>query len=430
MDRTRIVVSPAISTGVTDGLLVGMSFLSGIIAARALGPAGRGEFAVVLLWPTLLAAVGGLGVREALTYYLASGQAAPSKLLGAALMSATFQSLLLVLIGILLIPIVTISYDSIVTRTSLIYLLFIPTNLIAQYSLGLLQGSLNLGAFNAVRLSVNIIYLTFLFFFLVTASVTVRNLTMAMLFANLCTALIGLGLAGRRFGISAALDRQLYRGLYRYGLKNHAGSLSSMLNQRVDQLIMSLLISTQNLGWYAVAVSVSSIVTTAAAAISAILFPKVAGSASGMQSPIAVRYSRVNVTVSAILAAFMALITPFALPIIYGRAYMPSVILAEVLIVGALFTAFGMSWAAILRGIGNPLATAQAELLALGMTGVGLVILLPSIGILGAAITSLLAYGASALLMLHSLNRSLGLRPRELLMPHSLRTVMRVLTKG
>ena len=41
----------------------GLNVLTGIVLARTLGPAGRGELAAVMLWPSILAAVGSLGVR-------------------------------------------------------------------------------------------------------------------------------------------------------------------------------------------------------------------------------------------------------------------------------------------------------------------------------------------------------------------------------
>src|SRR6266851_4167131 len=56
---------------VASGLVQLLNVVSGIVIARSLGPAGRGELAAVLLWPALLASLSGLGTTDAITYLTA-----------------------------------------------------------------------------------------------------------------------------------------------------------------------------------------------------------------------------------------------------------------------------------------------------------------------------------------------------------------------
>src|SRR6266508_5481689 len=72
-----------------------LNVMTGVLLARALGPAGRGELTAVMLWPTLLAAVGSLGMAEAVTYHLAGRAFAPDRVVGAGLAVALAQSAVL-----------------------------------------------------------------------------------------------------------------------------------------------------------------------------------------------------------------------------------------------------------------------------------------------------------------------------------------------
>ena len=52
----------------TSLLILGANVVSGVVIARALGPTGRGIVTSALLYGPLIAAIGGLGISEALVY--------------------------------------------------------------------------------------------------------------------------------------------------------------------------------------------------------------------------------------------------------------------------------------------------------------------------------------------------------------------------
>lgn len=53
---------------------------TGILTARTLGPAGRGELAAMILWPLFIASVTTLGVPSSLIYHLRSRAGARDRL--------------------------------------------------------------------------------------------------------------------------------------------------------------------------------------------------------------------------------------------------------------------------------------------------------------------------------------------------------------
>src|SRR6266571_2548562 len=55
----------------TDVTIVTSNIVSSLIGARALGPAGRGDLLVVVLWPPIIAMLIGLGLPTAYRYWMA-----------------------------------------------------------------------------------------------------------------------------------------------------------------------------------------------------------------------------------------------------------------------------------------------------------------------------------------------------------------------
>lgn len=411
--------SHLVSTGATDIALVALATVSGILTARLLGPEGRGEFAVAILWPSVIASVGSLGLREAFTFEQARRPDLRAILTGHALILGALLSLLLMALGYVLVPWLTSTQSSEVTQAGLMFLWVIPANLLAQYALGLLQGSLNIRRFNFIRLSVNVVYLAAILALWAFSTITVWSVTLALLIANLVTAILAVLNVLVKFGARWGIDLDLTRALASYGIRSHVGSLTFMLNQRLDQMVMAVWIAPAQLGWYTAAVNLSSLARLASGAFGTLTFPKVTDKEPEEQRRVTVFYSRLNATATVALGVGLMLTIPLLIPLLYGREYLPSVIPAEILTVGTMFVGIGQAWAGSLRGLGYPLVPAKAEIISLVATVIGLALTLRPLGIFGASLTSLVAYSAASTYMYIQLHRVLLVSLREVLWPVS-----------
>ena len=72
MSRFIRGVSVTLGTRVAS-LLIGIA--SAVIVARALGPAGKGEYALIVLIPAFFQLAGGLGLDQAMVYLVARRRA-------------------------------------------------------------------------------------------------------------------------------------------------------------------------------------------------------------------------------------------------------------------------------------------------------------------------------------------------------------------
>ncbi len=80
-------------------VIIGINAATGIITARALLPAGRGELAAMILWPVFLANISTFGFPSALTFQMKSNPKRSSELLGAAFLLAILASAGVMLLG-------------------------------------------------------------------------------------------------------------------------------------------------------------------------------------------------------------------------------------------------------------------------------------------------------------------------------------------
>ncbi|MBK8934848.1 MAG: oligosaccharide flippase family protein [Chloroflexi bacterium] len=314
-----------LQTGLTDILLLVTSLIAGVVTARLLGPEGRGQLAVVMLWPSLFAAVGSLGVRDALVYEQARAIQPKAVLTGVAIVLASLQSFFIILIGWFLIPILTKSQSSEIVVLTKQYLIFIFLNLTSLYMGALLQGKLRIALYNLVRLSVSVVYTLGLLTLWMFDSFNVQNVAYVLLIANAFTTLLAFIINLIDSGVSLHFHLSLFYSIFTYGIKNHIGSISHMFNERLDQMVLALLLTPKELGWYVVAVSAANIAKVAASPFSQLIFPRLAGQDLDNQRQIVRIHSRYTLLSTLLLILFLSLALPYLIPVIYGGDFSPSI---------------------------------------------------------------------------------------------------------
>ena len=200
---------------------------------------------------------------------------------------------------------------------------------------------------------------------------------------------------------------------FTFGFKSWIGALSEMANLRLDQLLMIGMVSRHDLGLYAIAVNVATVPTFATSAFGSYVLPRVAGG----EEHVVGRASRVGVFVIVVAGSLVALATPLGLPLAFGDAFGDAVPMVLILLLGLVPMSMISIINPALGGAGVPIAGTYAEIAALAVTVPGLLIALPSIGAIGAAIVSSVAYAVSATVLLVMARRRFSMSFRKLLVP-------------
>lgn len=395
-----------------------VNMFGGILSARLLLPQGKGELTAIMLWPSLLAAMGSFGMVDAMTYFSAKNTNNLPKTFTSGLVIILTLSAGLVGTGYLILPVVLSGNSATVINTAKMYLAYIPINLVALSLIALILGRMKLLEYNLLRTFVHASFVAGMLILYSFDQVTVRGFAGASLGANLSTLIIAIGLAFSHGWLKWQPDILTMKKLLAYGLKVHMGSVASFLNLRLDQMVMSIFLQPITLGLYVVAVTVSAVALLGVNTVALLAFPYVASLGSSKDKWEAIgRFMRFGILLSLVAATALLWLTPWILRFFFGVAYLPATLPARILLFASIPLTCNVLFAAGFKALGYPLVASKAELVSLVVTGASLCILLPRYQAVGAAWASLLAYLTSCIFMLYSPQRQLGITLTNLFRP-------------
>lgn len=374
--------------------------IAGPITARTLGAEGRGELAAIISVLTVAPILLDLGLGQWVARERARG-ARSAELLGTALPIAVGCSL----VGVMLAyPISQLLGNGrpVVTTFLLIGLLLMPVSVVLHVLVGLAIGESRWRLYSATRIVASVLPVAAIVVLLLGGWLTVASAAAAYLVAGL---IAGLLLLERVRGVGRlSFDRGCARAAGRFGAKSWLSQVAGTANNRLDQALMAGLVSSRQLGLYAVAVTTASITHGLISAVSAALFPLVAGG----DREIAARSCRVTICVVFVVGTALAALSPALVPFVFGDQFADAVPMLIVLLVASVPLAATVVLAAALVATNEPGAAMRAELIALAVTIPALVAFVPGGGGLVAAIISLVAYSLRLAVQLRSACRAFG----------------------
>ena len=208
-------------------------------------------------------------------------------------------------------------------------------------------------------------------------------------------------------------DRKLAGQGLRFGSQVWFVSLSQLMNHRLDQLLMVKLTTARELGLYAVAATVATLPAMFTTAVGQAIFPRVADGESALVG----RTSRVGLALISITCAIGALIIPFALPFLFGPSFKDAVAPALILLAATVAYSGAGILGTALSTRDRPGIPGLGEVWAIAVTVVGLIILLPRLGGVGAALVSVAAYSVNFAWLLFMARRRFGGSFRDYVVP-------------
>jgi O-antigen/teichoic acid export membrane protein len=403
----------------TTGLIQAANIATGLIAARLLLPEGRGELAVIMLWPGLLAELGALGLYDALLYRSATAAAVPRRIFATMLWLGAALSIVLIGIGAIMLPIVMATDSQSLQNIAFAYMCaFLPAYFAALYIGAMFQGHLDMITWNIVRVMVPLGYLVAILAMWADGRAELGGFATAYVIGHVLCILIGLALLAKRGWLGIVPDLTLARGLLTYGIKVHVGDIMGALRQRLDQALVALLLPNVDLGHYVVALTVANGPLILVFTIANVAFPKISQQTTHDGKLVVFgRYLRVCLGLSIAAAISLGIVSYWLVPLLFGEPFRPSVPIAWVLMLGMVPFAAKSMLGDALKAWDRSLAISHAEIVGLVTAVVALAILLPTFGIIGAAWSLVATHVATAIAMALSLRRQLGIAVLPLLRP-------------
>jgi O-antigen/teichoic acid export membrane protein len=379
--------------------------LGGVIVARVVGPTVQGEYTAIMAWFGIVLMVGSMGQPAALCFYVARDPMRSREYVATsrAMMLTTGSCALIG--GELLAPVLAHGNEGVAMGYRLAFGASVVAFVGASYTFSLQARDLR--RWNVARILQPVLSLI--------AIGTLACLKLLSLYGALialcATMLLQLIWAYRCCRVTGLVPGRpqirLVRPLAAYGTAQIAALTPAVLNANLDQLVLSQTVPSADLGRYAIAVSLASLPMPLVSAIGNVAFPRLA--ARSVVTEATLRLQLLAVLASAGLA--VAILVPLAvaaywmIPLVFGANYRGAVVLLWLLAPGSVFLACGQVVGDLLRGRNHPNVVAWSQGLAAVFTVLLLLMLLPMIGVAGAAVASTVAYGIALAAMLRSLWR-------------------------
>lgn len=399
-------------TLIASGAIAAASLCSGLLLARTLTPELRGVLATVLLWPTMLALFSDLGLGFGVAFFVAKEPESGSALWTASLLYALVGGSVLAAAGAWLVP-PLLGLDADVAAALRLAMVIVPASHVASFASMLLLGAGRLREYNAVRAWLNVGYALGVAALAAVGRGGVHPYALAYIGTQLAGAALATALVVWRLHVRPAWSAPLLRPLFAYGGKAYASSVVAQTNLRLDQMIMSAVVPFAELGKYVVAVAMASTVGPLYTTLAIVALPQVTrqgdAAAGGRES---IRYFQLGVLAGGPLLVLAVLLMPWLLPLLFGDQYPGAVLPAQILMLASLGQGMNVLLGNCLRGLGRPGLPALAEGAGIVVTVGLLLLLLPLLGAVGAALVSLLAYTAAALMQMLFVTRAAGLPAR------------------
>jgi O-antigen/teichoic acid export membrane protein len=430
MDVRKPTKSSYFGTFLTNLFIQGCAVLQGVLLARMLGPAGRGEFATILLWPNVFAGLGILGVNMAISRFAGKGQASGS-LVKTAIRAGLTTGILSAIACGLALPALLPEGKHNLLPVAYLFLLFAPLNHLALNLQGIDQGRGNFGWLNATRAILNPVYLIGLllcWFFTVDK---VHWAAVVLLLANSSVVLLQL-LQKRQYlwnsdrGIGTMI---LFNESYPF----LAASIITIFYMQMDKALLVWWLPPEEIGWYVAAFSAAASVNVLNSALGIVQFTAATQAENGHGFAALASVLRRGGIFSMMGGGLLAALLPWLLPLVYGEGFQPATFIAFLLLPGLVLAGLGEIINQALRGQGQPVAGVMSKVLGLAVMGIVGAVLAKKFGGRGIACGylagELVAFGGILLVAMHYYRDSTwsALRPS---MADALFLCSRVFNKG
>jgi O-antigen/teichoic acid export membrane protein len=407
-------LSPArratLSTLAVGLAIQGIIAISGILAARILGPEDRGHLALYTLIAVIFAELGGLGLPAALTYWIAKDPGGARSIVRTLAPTVGWQFVsLLAIQAALVAALFGGNHRHAVTIAAVFSLVLVPSILAQRYGLAILQGQRRFTWFNALRIAAPTLYSAGIAALFLAGWHSLLAVTLGLVIGNALAGVLALTVALCGLPRDRGDSRQSVRPMLRFGVKGMLGASNPVETFNLDQAVVGIALPPVALGLYVVGVAFTNLPGFIAKSIGLVAYPQIASQRTVSEVRRGVwRYFWFNLALGLAVIVPLELLSGWLVPLLFGQQFREAVPITHILLISAFFLASRRVLSDCLRGAGFPGLGSVAEI----ATWFVLVPLLPLFvtwgGAQGVAFALVIASGFALLLLMVLARRQLG----------------------
>jgi O-antigen/teichoic acid export membrane protein len=361
-----------------------LGVVSGVLAARLLGPTGRGELAVIISLPLLLVPIGELELPRALAYETSRVGEIPRSLISTSFWVGLFLGCLQALVLALALPFYLPADKLHLLGASRWFMLYLPAMLVMTTLMGSDQGKGRFGRFSFLLALPTALYVTAVLVSWAGGVASPHTFAAGLLIATLITFAVRIWMDWDAIS-GAKPEWEIARRLLRRGVSYYLPAVAGLVLVRGDMFLLVRLVPSDAVGLYAVAQAIAVGQLGAVNPFIHVSFSAVAGESDPrLALETLARHFRLAQLAVVAIGLLTVAATPWVIRLMFGARFS-----------GAVVTAWLLTGAAGVWGIEQVL---EFGLRAAGHTWPGIVSNLAGLVVLaGAGIPACLHYGIAGL---------------------------------
>ena len=376
-----------------DAILFFATLLTGIVIARQLGPEMMGIWTILLLIPGYAEAFGRFQFDVSAVYFIGKKKADIGEV--------TFILHLVALIAALLIGCVFLvgfewfylrlfsNIESDVRALAFVVLIIYPLRLVYINYSYLLIAKEDIKSYNMTVIIQAILTASLSIFLIVALEMGIYGALVGSL-TGLSVAIIYAAFKVQRIArLRFSLNPGLFVEMSKYAVHYYFSGLIGYFQNNVTSLIAAVFIGPAQVAFYAVGKSICEVSTRMVpVAVNTALFPHVSRLDDKDESGLLVaRLFRVTLLILvASSLCLSALIKPVVF-LLYGSAYYPLIVPFLIMIPGVVLVQSALVFSTYFSGLGRPDLLPKASIIPLGLQALLSVLLIPGLGVWGAALS-------------------------------------------
>jgi O-antigen/teichoic acid export membrane protein len=395
--------------------ILGLQAATGILTARALGPAGRGELAAMILWPLFVASITTLGVPSALIYHFRRWPEERARLITSGFLLAAVLGTVAAGVCVFILPLWLHQYPPEVIHAAEWFLITVPICSVTLAGRAVLEASHDFSGSNAIQTLTPLATLLGLLVFLGMHRINPYTAAIAYIAASIPAFWLMLTRVRRAKVESSRARVAVIKMILGYGIRSYGVDLLGTLALQVDQVLVVSLLNPSAMGSYVVVLSLSRMLNLFQNSVVMVLFPKAAGRSKEDVVHMTGEAARISGLACASCGVIVCAAGPTLLRILYGQEYVAAVSALRILVLEVILSGATFVLAQAFMALDRPGVVTILQAIGLSLSIPMMLWLIPRLGIYGAAISLLASTIARLLFICVGFRVFLKTRPPDLL---------------
>lgn len=370
------------------------------LIARLLGPEKQGQYTLIILLPTILYTFLNSGISISTVYFVGIKKYSDQEIYFTNLFFSLALSFFSMVIGLLVTVFFSDYFFANIPIQLLLYALLIVPMIylqkILQSFLHSKEDFLNLN-FVVILNQLGLLFFSLLFVWYLNLSVLGAVISFAC--TQLLMVIVSYSIIQKKyeFGFSLTSSLPYLKDSLIFGLKGHISNILTFLSYRIDVFLIAYLLDDLSVGIYSIAVLLVERIWLIPQAVSSVLFARVSNLKTEIEKTNFTAFASRNALFLTFLSgSVLALISPWLIQFLFGNEFNGSVIPFLYMIPGVVLFALSKILANDFVGRGRPEINSFIAFFVAILNIILNILLIPSFGIKGAAITTSICYGLDA----------------------------------